>query len=139
MYLLSSRFYEGVNIPARLSFLFFHKSFLMHSAIYHLLLALLPALTYAQKPNNHVAWYAGYKTIHTTDSSRLYKPGVNTSHPLYYRPVDMDIWYPATKPDTGTAMIYKDFLSLFVNRPNFYSDTITPAGAINETAKAFCD
>jgi hypothetical protein len=36
-------------------------------------------------------------------------------------------------------MIYKDFLSLFITRPNFYSDTITVAGAINEAAKAFCD
>lgn len=112
---------------------------MMHPAIYHLLFALLPALTYAQAPNNHVTWYAGYKTIHSIDSSRLYKPGVSASNPLYYRPVDMDIWYPAAKPDAGTGMIYKEFLSLFVNRPNFYSDTITPAGAINEAAKAFCD
>ena len=110
----------------------------MHHAIYHLLFALIPALTFAQQSNNHT-WYAGYKTIHSIDSSRLYKPGVSTSNPLHYRPVDMDLWYPAAKPDTDTGMIYKDFLSLFVNRPNFYSDTITPAGAINDAAEAFCD
>lgn len=108
-------------------------------AFYQLLLALLPILTYAQSPRNHGTYYAGYKTIHSIDSARLYKPGVNIAHPLYYRPVDIDIWYPAAKPDLSTGMIYKDFLSLFVNRPNFYSDTIAPAGAINETAKAFCD
>jgi hypothetical protein len=108
-------------------------------AFYHLLLALLPILTYAQAPHKHVTHYAGYKSIHSTDSSRLYKPDVSISNPLYYRPVDMDIWYPAAKPDLNTGMIYKDFLSLFVNRPNFYRDTITPAGAINEAAKAFCD
>lgn len=112
---------------------------MIHAAFCHLLLAALPILTFAQGARNHTAHYAGYKTIHSTDSSRLYKPGVSASNPLYYRPVDMDIWYPAVKPELSTGMIYKDFLSLFVNRPNFYRDTITPAGAINEMAKAFCN
>jgi hypothetical protein len=53
--------------------------------------------------------------------------------------VDIDVWYPAVKPDPSTGMIYKDLLSLYVYRPDLYRDTITPAGTINEIAKAFCD
>lgn len=33
---------------------------MMHPAIYHLLFALIPVLTFAQRSNNHVTWYAGY-------------------------------------------------------------------------------
>jgi hypothetical protein len=127
------------NQPAYLLYFFINLSFKMiHPAFYHLLLALLPVLTYAQ-PQNHATHYAGYKTIHAIDSSRLYKPNVSASNPLHYRPVDIDVWYPAVKPDPSTGMIYKDLLSLYVYRPDLYRDTITPAGTINEIAKAFCD
>jgi hypothetical protein len=95
-----------------------------------LFLLLLPILSYGQLKENKEKYYAGYKTIHTTDRSRLYKPGTDTTRGLYYRPVDIDIWYPAEKAETGSSMIYKEFLSLFVNRPKYYRDTIAAEGAI---------
>lgn len=110
-----------------------------HSAFRFLLLALLPILTYAQSNHNNAKYYAGYKTIHTVDRTRLYKPGADSSYALYFRPIDIDIWYPAKKPDPDSNIVFKDFLGLFVNRPNYYRDTITRPGAINEMAKAFCD
>ena len=105
----------------------------------YLFLLLLPILSYSQLKENKEKYYAGYKTIHTTDRSRQYKPGTNTTYHLYYRPVDIDIWYPAEKVETDSMMIYKEFLNLFVNRPNYYRDTVAAKGAINEMAKAFCD
>lgn len=73
------------------------------------------------------------------DRSRQYKPGINANQDLYYRPIDIDIWYPAEKAETDSGMIYKDFLSLFINRPKYYRDTMAAEGAIHEMAKAFCD
>jgi hypothetical protein len=104
-----------------------------------LFLLLLPILSYGQLTKNKEKYHVGYKTIHTMDTSRQYKPGTNATQELYYRPVDIDIWYPAEKAVTDSCMIYKDFLSLFVNRPKYYRDTIAAEGAIHEMAKAFCD
>lgn len=112
---------------------------MQHSAFRFLFLALLPILTYAQPIHNNAKYFAGYKTIHTVDRTRLYKPGAYSSSALYFRPVDIDIWYPAKKPDPDSNMVFKDFLTLFVNRPNYYRDSITRPGTINDMAKAFCD
>jgi alpha/beta superfamily hydrolase len=110
-----------------------------HSTIYTLLLAVLPLITNAQSNHNSDTYYAGYKTIHAVDKSRIYKSGSDPSHGLYFRPVDIDIWYPASRSTPDSVMIYKEFLNQFVTRPNFYRDTIARAGAINDMAKAFCD
>ena len=112
---------------------------MQHSTFRLLFLALLPILTNAQSNQNKAKYYAGYKTIHTVDRTRLYKPGTDTSHALYFRPVDIDIWYPAKKTDPDSNMVFKDFLSLFASRPNYYRDTVTRLSAINDMAKAFCD
>lgn len=96
-------------------------------------------LTYAQENVNNVKYYSGYKTIHTVDRTRPYKPGVDLSHKLYFRPLDIDMWYPAKSAAPDSNMVFKDFLNLFVTRPNYYRDTITSMGALNEMAKAFCD
>ncbi len=104
-----------------------------------LFLLLLPIVSFGQLKENKEKYHAGYKTIHATDRSRLYKPGTDTSYVLYYRPVDIDIWYPAEKGVSDSRMVYKDFLSLFVNRPKYYRDTMAAEGAIREMAKAFCE
>lgn len=110
-----------------------------HSITCFFLLLILPALTYAQSNHHNYTYYAGYKTVHAVDRSRLYKPGTDPSHALYFRPVDIDIWYPATRSASDAAMVYKEFLNLFVTRPSYYRDTIARADALNEMAKAFCD
>jgi hypothetical protein len=108
-------------------------------AIYLLLISLSPIQINAQSNNNKEEYYSGYKTLHALDKTRLYKPVKDSSHALFFRPIDMDIWYPATKPSSDAVMIFKDFLNLFVTRPNYYRDTITSAAAINGMAKSFCE
>jgi pimeloyl-ACP methyl ester carboxylesterase len=66
-----------------------------------------------------------------TDSSRTYKPGTQAGAHLHYRPLEIDLWYPATAPASATnsapetAIEYGQFLRLLQDRSNrFQDDTI---------------
>jgi hypothetical protein len=85
----------------------------------------------------------GYRNILATDSSRIYKPGTQSNDRLHYRPLEMDIWYPAdsssqeprqppqapqplqSPQSPQTAMEYGEFLQLLQQRSNrFQNDTV---------------
>ncbi|GGA96144.1 CocE/NonD family hydrolase [Puia dinghuensis] len=82
---------------------------------------------------------AGYKEIHLTDSSRIYRPGTETNDPLHFRPLDIDLWYPANISSTDTALVYGDILRLLENRANYYTGTANSIGLTTQVAKAFCE
>ncbi|WP_342644794.1 carboxypeptidase-like regulatory domain-containing protein [Mucilaginibacter sp. CSA2-8R] len=62
---------------------------------------------------------AGYRELHYTDSARRYQASATASSMLYYRPVQVDVWYPAIGPDHA-RLDYRHFLSLFERRANEY-------------------
>lgn len=69
---------------------------------------------------------AGYKNIVLKDSSRIYKSNTSTTDSLHFRPLEIDVWYPAVpqKPDDA-AMMYVEFLKLLQERSNrFQNDTV---------------
>jgi pimeloyl-ACP methyl ester carboxylesterase len=67
----------------------------------------------------------GYQSIYSFDSSRIYKPGVPASDKLHYRPLEMDVWYPAAHTESKTPIKYGDFLNLLEQRSNrFQDDTV---------------
>jgi len=72
-----------------------------------------------------------------TDSSRRYKPGAQRGDRLFYRPVEIDCWYPAASGG-AKPIHYGEFLQLFQRRANsFQDDTIYSSLAV-ETAEYFC-
>jgi hypothetical protein len=71
------------------------------------------------------SYFAGYQNIITTDSARIYKPGVSQTEKFYYRPIEIDLWYPAKEPKTKSPIRYGEFLNLLEQRSNrFQDDTV---------------
>src|SRR4030095_4045087 len=79
------------------------------------------------------------KTIHTVDKSRIYKPNTDTSDYLHYRPLDIDVWYPADSSATDTILIAHDLLGLFEQRANYYTASNAGNGMAAQLAQLFCD
>ncbi|HEY4064199.1 MAG TPA: carboxypeptidase-like regulatory domain-containing protein [Puia sp.] len=82
------------------------------------------------------AQQAGYRNILLTDSSRRYRPDALFGDHLYYRPIEIDCWYPAT---AGAGPIhYDEFLQIFQQRANrFQQDTVYSMLA-SEMARYLC-
>ncbi len=75
--------------------------------------------------NDSILYHVGYQNITTTDSSRTYKPAISKSDKFYYRPVEIDIWYPAKNIENKWPVPYGEFLSLLEQRSNrFQNDTV---------------
>ena len=76
-------------------------------------------------PSGQHFFAAGYKNIILTDSGRLYKSNTQANTKFHYRPVELDLWYPAIKPASVPAVRYGDFLNMLEERSNrFQDDTI---------------
>jgi hypothetical protein len=84
-----------------------------------------------------VAQQAGYRNIVLTDSSRHYKPGAQPGDRLYYRPVEIDCWYPAA-PSEAKSIRYGTFLQLFQKRANGFQDDTVYSGLAREIAGYLC-
>ena len=77
------------------------------------------------KDHDPILYSVGYQNIITTDSARTYKPSVSKSDIFYYRPVEIDIWYPAINIENKLPISYGDFLKQLEQRSNrFQNDTI---------------
>ena len=75
----------------------------------------------------------GFTSLVLTDSSRIYKPNSTKLEPLHYRPLELDIWYPAEV--TGQEpMIFEELFGLFEKRAVRYDDTDDFTGLVNELA-----
>lgn len=77
----------------------------------------------------------GFKTIRITDRTRKYKPDVDSANALYYRPIDIDIWYPIQDSLSGSLIRFGDYLSLFEQRANFYTASNNADGLTMKFAK----
>ena len=80
----------------------------------------------------------GFKTISTYDSSRTYKPNTLISDKLHYRPVDVDLWYPADIGSSDTVASFSDLVYLLEHRSNFYDDTKNYNGLAEELLQYIC-
>ena len=72
-----------------------------------------------------------------TDSGRHYKPGAKAGDRLYYRPVEIDCWYPVASAE-GNPMHYGEFLTLFQERANRFQDDTIYAGIAGQMAQYLC-
>lgn len=89
-------------------------------------------ITLARGQHTEPALYrVGYENLFMTDSSRTYKPGTQKEDRLHYRPLEIDLWYPATPSSPsapagpGPAIGYGQLLQLLQDRSNrFQNDTV---------------
>ena len=84
------------------------------------------------------SYQAGFKTIHAIDKSRIYKQNTDTTDYLHYRPIDIDIWYPADSSATDTLLLVRDLLGLLEQRANYYTASNTGNGIAGQIAQLFC-
>jgi hypothetical protein len=81
---------------------------------------------FSQTPQNVPVYDAGYKTIILKDPGRIYKPNTPITDSLHFRPLEIDVWYPAVaqKADVD-PMKYVEFVKLLEERANrFQNDTV---------------
>lgn len=92
----------------------------------------LPAITFNMIANGQATqlkdpnlYKAGYQNILLTDSNRLYKPTAKTGDKLYFRPLEIDVWYPAENTVAAQPMQYGELLNTSHNRILFSSFILT--------------
>ena len=82
---------------------------------------------------------AGFKVIQTKDLSRIYKPNTDTTNYLHFRPLDIDIWYPANANEKDSTLMLKNILGLLEQRANYYTASTVGNGITGQIAQYFCD
>lgn len=111
---------------------------LLFCALY--VLFLFPSiLSFGQTSITSKNFRAGFKIIHTIDSSRIYKTGSLTTDYLHYRPLDLDIWYPAQTSASDSPLQFNDFLSLLEKRANYYTASTAGDGLTGKVVKSFAE
>src|SRR5436190_523859 len=91
------------------------------------------------KDKEPASYEAGFKTIHIIDTSRIYKPDTDTTDYLHYRPLDIDVWYPADSSATDKQLLVGDLLGLLEQRANYYTASTAGNGFAATIAQVFCD
>jgi esterase/lipase len=105
-----------------------------------LALSLLSLLSCSEnKPTTTETFIPGFKTLTAKDTARIYKPNTDTSDYLHYRPLDIDMWYPATASVTDTAMSFRNILALLEKRANYYTASNANSGLTQQLAQYFCE
>jgi hypothetical protein len=89
--------------------------------------------------NKSESYEAGFTTIHTVDTSRLYKPNTDTTDYLHYRPIDIDVWYPAKASTSDTQLLVRDVLGLLETRATYYTASNAGNGTTAQLAQFFCE
>ena len=64
----------------------------------------------------------GYQNIILIDSCRLYKPGAGSTENFHFRPVEIDLWYPALIHKSNPVVRYGEFVNLLEQRSNRFQD-----------------
>lgn len=74
---------------------------------------------------NSSLFNVGYKNLLLTDSGRIYKPLTHPGEKLHLRPLEIDIWYPASLLESAHLMQYGEYTGLLEQRSNrFQNDTV---------------
>ncbi len=91
------------------------------------------------KKDKSFSYEAGFKIIQTADRSRIFKPGTDTSNYLHVRPLDIDVWYPASLSKNDSALLFRDILGLLEKRANYYTASPAGNGLTQQIATSLCE
>ncbi|HWW42266.1 carboxypeptidase-like regulatory domain-containing protein, partial [Pedobacter sp.] len=97
----------------------------------------IPAFSQVLETKKAPSYTPGYWEYKLTDSSRTYKPGAVNGTPLFFRPVEIDVWYPATTVTNHSPLDYSYFISLLERRANSFQDSVKYEGLTNELSRHF--
>ena len=75
----------------------------------------------------------GFTSLVLSDSSRIFKPGSSSEELLHYRPLELDIWYPA-EINGEEPLFFGDLFGLLEQRAVRYDDTEDFTGLTQELA-----
>lgn len=92
-----------------------------------------------KKKTDTETYIAGFKTIQTKDTTRIYKPNTNTTDYLHFRPLDIDVWFPANASPKDTSILFRNILGLLEKRANYYTASNAGNGMTQQLAQYFCD
>jgi dienelactone hydrolase len=81
---------------------------------------------------------AGFKIVNTIDKTRIYKPDSDTSDNLHFRPVEIDVWYPAEQIIADSVLSFRNILSLLEKRAIYYTGSEQWRGITPTIAQSFC-
>jgi dienelactone hydrolase len=81
---------------------------------------------------------AGYESLMLTDSSRIYKPGTPQDNRLHYRPLEIDLWYPATITNPQHPIEYGQLLQLLQDRSNRFQDDTVFTNITQDLVASLC-
>lgn len=95
--------------------------------------------TSQQTADSTITYQVGYRTTSFVDSSRTYRPDAGPGDNLRFRPIDVDLWYPAQTAITDSVLRFGYFLQSLQDRANFYSAPQTFDGLPLTVAKSFCE
>lgn len=98
------------------------------------LIVIITLLTF--ETNFGQTYHAGFKSLQLKDSTRIYKPNTESTDALYYRPVDLDIWYPSNEKN-GEPLRFGDLFRLFEQRAVSYQDNDDYIGITKELAQFY--
>ena len=110
----------------------------MKSTFSLILIFLITACT-VHKKEDAESYAVGFRVVHATDTSREYKPGSPVTDYLHFRPLDIDIWYPADSITRDTALLFRDIFGLLPQRANYYTASQAGNGMSQQIAQTFCD
>ena len=81
---------------------------------------------------------AGFRMYKLYDSARRYKPTASPSDKLFFRPVEIDVWYPAMSSDSDSLIYFKDLVELLELRAEFFDDQRDFSGISDELFQHMC-
>ncbi len=86
-----------------------------------------------------VEYVAGFQALHVVDSTRVYKPLTDPNDSLHYRPILIELWYPATSMNPGkTALTFKDLLVDVERQLQHANDQVESVGYSDQLLDYFC-
>ncbi len=80
----------------------------------------------------------GFREFRTTDTSRVYKTNSKSTDYLHFRPLDIDVWYPAQTIPDDSSLTFGDFLRLLEKRANYYTASVASTGYTAQLADYLC-
>ena len=102
-------------------------------------LAVLMLVSCTNPQNIATPYVPGFRVIHAVDSSRIYKPNTATVDYLHFRPIDIDLWYPAQASEKDSVLTFGQALGLLESRANYYTASTTGNGLTTNIAKSLCE
>lgn len=85
------------------------------------------------------SYKAGFETIRVVDKTRIYKPETDSTDYLHFRPIDIDVWYPASISKKDTSLLFRNILGLLEKRANYYTASNAGNGITQQLAQYFCE